>query len=197
MGSRAVALVCRSADEDRQRFGATDGATGVVHTRTGRPLAELIDPTCWDFYATDWGMTLAEFLDHCAVGINDGTIFGTGDPLPGAVEGLQALAAAGHRLHIVTDRGAPGDPAIALASTQTWLATRNVPYTSLRISKDKTVVDVDVFIDDRVENINALRSAGTHAVTFHAPYNATLPGPRVHSWAEFVTLVDQLSRMPL
>ncbi|MGA5168321.1 MULTISPECIES: polynucleotide kinase-phosphatase [Streptomyces] len=37
MGSRAVALVCRDADAARERFG-TDGPTGVIHTRTGRPF---------------------------------------------------------------------------------------------------------------------------------------------------------------
>lgn len=36
MGSRAVALVCRNDDVARTRFGATDGATGAVYTRTGR-----------------------------------------------------------------------------------------------------------------------------------------------------------------
>ena len=36
MGSRAVALVCRSAQVAAQRFGATDGRVGEVWTRTGR-----------------------------------------------------------------------------------------------------------------------------------------------------------------
>lgn len=36
MGSRAVVLVCRNAAVAADRFGATDGATGAVHTRTGR-----------------------------------------------------------------------------------------------------------------------------------------------------------------
>jgi protein phosphatase len=36
MGSRAVALVCRDATVASQRFGATDGASGAVYTRTGR-----------------------------------------------------------------------------------------------------------------------------------------------------------------
>ena len=35
-GSRAVALVCRDADVARTRFGAAEGATGAIHTRTGR-----------------------------------------------------------------------------------------------------------------------------------------------------------------
>ncbi|MCL9762807.1 polynucleotide kinase-phosphatase [Frankia sp. AiPa1] len=38
MGSRAVVVLCRNADVAAARFGATDGSTGVVHTRTGRPF---------------------------------------------------------------------------------------------------------------------------------------------------------------
>ncbi|MCT4352411.1 polynucleotide kinase-phosphatase [Streptomyces sp. Je 1-79] len=37
MGSRAVALVCRDEDTARERFGVV-GATGALHTRTGRPF---------------------------------------------------------------------------------------------------------------------------------------------------------------
>jgi protein phosphatase len=38
MGSRAVALVCRSLDAARARFGAPGEAVGAVWTRTGRPF---------------------------------------------------------------------------------------------------------------------------------------------------------------
>jgi protein phosphatase len=49
MGSRAVALVCRSAEAARARFGAPAGEVGAVWTRTGRSFfrpdltAELVD----------------------------------------------------------------------------------------------------------------------------------------------------------
>jgi protein phosphatase len=49
MGSRAVALVCRSLDAARERFGAPGERLGAVWTRTGRPFfddeltAQLID----------------------------------------------------------------------------------------------------------------------------------------------------------
>ena len=47
MGSRAVAVVARDAGVAERRFGVTDGSTGVVHTRTGRPFfadtSELVD----------------------------------------------------------------------------------------------------------------------------------------------------------
>src|SRR5260370_2840522 len=36
MGSRAVALVCADADVAAARFGARDGSTGAIWTRTGR-----------------------------------------------------------------------------------------------------------------------------------------------------------------
>jgi protein phosphatase len=38
MGSRAVALVCRSAEAARVRFGVPGGPAGAVWTRTGRPF---------------------------------------------------------------------------------------------------------------------------------------------------------------
>ena len=36
MGSRAVIVVCRDQTAARQRFGVTDGESGIVYTRTGR-----------------------------------------------------------------------------------------------------------------------------------------------------------------
>ncbi|MCH6162560.1 polynucleotide kinase-phosphatase [Streptomyces marispadix] len=77
MGSRAVAVVCRDADAARRRFGADDGTTGAVHTRTGRPFFD--DPAVgeevlgrlreavaraglWDELATDWLLFDAELL---------------------------------------------------------------------------------------------------------------------------------------
>lgn len=38
MGSRAVAIVCRTASEAALRFGVTEGESGAIYTRTGRPF---------------------------------------------------------------------------------------------------------------------------------------------------------------
>ncbi|MBL0746417.1 polynucleotide kinase-phosphatase [Nocardioides baculatus] len=38
MGSRAIAVIAQDADVAARRFGVTDGTTGVIHTRTGRPF---------------------------------------------------------------------------------------------------------------------------------------------------------------
>ncbi len=80
MGSRAVALVCRDAGTARTRFGATDGASGAVYTRTGRPffdrdlteqlLTRLRDAVTatglWEELDTDWLLLDAELLPWSA-----------------------------------------------------------------------------------------------------------------------------------
>jgi protein phosphatase len=45
MGSRAVVVLCRDAASAATRFGVTDGATGAIHTRTGRPFFDTSDMT--------------------------------------------------------------------------------------------------------------------------------------------------------
>lgn len=79
MGSRAVALVCRSADVARERFGlsASDTATGALYTRTGRPFfdddeateevlgrvrAAATEAGLWDELDTDWLLLDAELM---------------------------------------------------------------------------------------------------------------------------------------
>jgi len=80
MGSRAVALVCRSVDVARERFGATDGATGAVYTRTGRSFfppgltEELLErlrtsvtaASLWDELDTGWLLLDTELLPWSA-----------------------------------------------------------------------------------------------------------------------------------
>jgi protein phosphatase len=80
MGSRAVALVCRDAQVAQKRFGATDGSSGAVYTRTGRPFfkpqlteqlldrlrAAATDAGLWDELDTSWLLLDAELLPWSA-----------------------------------------------------------------------------------------------------------------------------------
>ena len=80
MGSRAVVLVCRSAQAAADRFGAADGSTGVVHTRTGRSFfpsaateqllaglrGALTAIGAWDELDTDWLLLDTELLPWSA-----------------------------------------------------------------------------------------------------------------------------------
>jgi polynucleotide kinase-phosphatase len=42
MGSRAVAVVCRTPEVAAERFGVDDGSIGAVYTRTGRPFFDAV-----------------------------------------------------------------------------------------------------------------------------------------------------------
>jgi polynucleotide kinase-phosphatase len=78
MGSRAVVVLARDADAAAARFGVTDGTSGAVHTRTGRPFFEpaltatLVDrlrAACAPLFAsldTDWLVLDAELLPWSA-----------------------------------------------------------------------------------------------------------------------------------
>ena len=69
MGSRAVIVLCRTADAARSRFGITDGTRGIIYSRTGRrffddlqtesALLDRLDNVLtqtgfWDDFSTDW-----------------------------------------------------------------------------------------------------------------------------------------------
>ncbi|MET9295899.1 polynucleotide kinase-phosphatase [Streptomyces sp. NPDC003077] len=116
MGSRAVVLVCRDAEVARERFGAADGNSGALYTRTGRPffddaaLAERIlgrlrecvgAAGLWDELSTDWLLFDAELMpwslkasgllrsQYAAVGAASGAVF------PSALGALEAAAGRG------------------------------------------------------------------------------------------------------
>jgi protein phosphatase len=81
MGSRAVLVVARDEAAARRRFGGTDGRTGIVYTRTGRPFfsdAALEDAIVervrtavgtaglWESLETDWVLLDAELMPWSA-----------------------------------------------------------------------------------------------------------------------------------
>ncbi|WP_328718848.1 polynucleotide kinase-phosphatase [Streptomyces sp. NBC_00247] len=115
MGSRAVALVCRDAGAARERFG-TNGPTGALYTRTGRPFLDDVELTetllgriraavtaagLWEEWDTDWVLLDAELLpwslkaggllrsQYAAVGA------AAGAALPPAIAALEAAAGRG------------------------------------------------------------------------------------------------------
>lgn len=61
MGSRAVVVVCKDADSARQRFGVTEGESGIVYTRTGRQFFSDSDLAADFIERIIKAMTQAEF----------------------------------------------------------------------------------------------------------------------------------------
>ncbi|MDX3230151.1 polynucleotide kinase-phosphatase [Streptomyces sp. ME19-01-6] len=116
MGSRAVVLVCRDEAVASERFGAPEGVSGALYTRTGRPFFD--DPTMterilhrlrgtvtgeglWEELDTDWLLLDAELMpwslkaegllrnQYAAVGAASGAVF------PGALAALESAAGRG------------------------------------------------------------------------------------------------------
>lgn len=144
--------------------------------------------TRWEFYE-DWGLSLPEFLRLCHDGVDAGVIFHRGAPFPGTVAALNRIRAAGHTIHFGTDRsfGAPGASAYA---TYSWLGRYGFEYDSVTFTTDKTILDVDVMIDDKPENYLALKAAGIGAYLQDRAWNAHVPNARrVSSLAEFAEVI--------
>lgn len=129
------------------------------------------EPQRWEFYE-DWGMSLESFLDFVNKGVDAGRIFGTGAPRAGAREALQLLKSEGHTLVIVTDRRS-GSAGKARLSTLEWLDHWGLLYDEIHFDSDKTAYNTDYFVEDKLENYQALTTAGVDAYLVDRPWNRT------------------------
>jgi protein phosphatase len=121
MGSRALLLLCADARTAERRFGATDGLTGVVYTRTGRPFfagslnEALLDRLrravtkagLWTELQTDWLLLDAELLPWSAKA--EDLLRNQYAAVGAAARG--ALPAAVQALELADSRGGHPDPA--------------------------------------------------------------------------------------
>ncbi|MEV0994901.1 polynucleotide kinase-phosphatase [Nonomuraea sp. NPDC050202] len=120
MGSRAVAVLCRTPEVAAARFGVDDGSAGALYTRTGRPffsdtapLVERLREACaplWAELGSDWVVLDCELLpwsakagelirsQYASVGA------AAGAALPEAVAALEAAAGRGLGVSGLLDR---------------------------------------------------------------------------------------------
>lgn len=138
---------------------------------------ENCDPG-WDYFA-GWGMDFDAWMESYTQGVEAGVLLRYGDPLPGAVWATQRLAELGHTVHLVTDRSVGITPGISSRHTAAWLADHGFVFHSLTFSADKTVVPVDVFIEDRLKNADALNAAGTPCYLINRTWNGPADDDRL------------------
>jgi hypothetical protein len=158
----------------------------------GRPECRLEDALPhWDFFE-GWGLTLNEYLDLYRTGVDAGYVLRVGAPLAGSVEAINRIAAAGHSIHIVTDRSVASSPGLPAQLTEAWLHEHRIPFDTLTMSADKTVVPTDFFIDDRYENYVSRVQAGLSCHLLNRTWNEGLGDAttrRVSSVGEFADAV--------
>ncbi len=65
------------------------------------------------------------------------------DPLPGAIEAIQDLAAGGHEIVVITTK-----PDFAIADTHEWIERHGIPSAEIHILEHKWLVECDIYLDD-------------------------------------------------
>jgi 5'-nucleotidase len=173
----------------------------VVATETESSPSNLRDPRSWNFADCGWGIRDSDhFLALHSAAVVDYRIFSTMPEIPGASDMLWALSDADVHIRIVTHRLVKHwNHDVVVADTVSWLqrprfdGRPRIPFRDLCFIGDKAEVGGDLYLDDAPHNIANLRVAGITAAVFSAPYNKTVEGLRVDSWADVPTLVSALA----
>ncbi|QNN99186.1 5' nucleotidase [Streptomyces phage Faust] len=166
--------------------------SGIDHSYDIPPYEKEVDK--WHFYR-DWGMTDEDFVKYCHYGADDMVIFRQGGQRDNAAEAIDFMRAFGNTIHIVTDRSFGTTPESSEDNTKWWLFSHGISYDTLTFSADKTCVPTDVFIEDKLENYDALVAAGVDCYLVDRPWNQddSTYRKRVRSIQQFATLVGCMS----
>ena len=129
------------------------------------------EPLKWNF-ADQWGMTGTEFAELFADAIHNGYMWITDKP---DVEGLNVvdeLYKAVFPMIVVTHRDVFAAKTIAEERTLNWVRSWNVPIEKIHVTgEDKTAIEWDILIDDKVENIRDAENAGREGYLLAKPWN--------------------------
>lgn len=154
-------------------------------------MEEMPDPVGWNFFEDQWNMTLDDFIHHCGQGVDAEHIFLHGEPIEESAIYINELKGDGHTIHIATARSYGQKSA---ANTEAWLKLWDIPYDSLTLGNDKTLLNVDIMIDDRDKNYLQLVEAGIKTYLLDRPWNQDLAtDDRIYSWKEFYEKVNKYS----
>jgi len=143
----------------------------------------------WDWFL-EWE-TKEQFYQNLHESVDAGFMYWQGELCePTIKQNLLDLRAAGHTIHIVTARTF-GIKSCPQKATEHFFNSHGLIYDTLTISKDKTAVKTDLFIEDNLKNYDILDSAGVTSYLVNRPYNlvASDSRRRVNSVDEFTRLI--------
>ena len=154
-------------------------------------LDDADEPHTWSFFE-HWGMDSREFAQHCHDGADAGFVF-CGGTRPGAVEAVQAVKDMGHEIIVITDRRFGSVPQVSEINTKFWWHNNGFPrYDEIYFTPDKTIVPTDIFVEDKLENYDALTAAGTQCLLINRPWNQVRTGDfrrRIGDISEYPAIV--------
>lgn len=156
----------------------------------------------WEFFH-ELGQTREQFLAACSDGLRAGVIFGGERVLPGACSGIYGLIKAGHEITFITDRASLDPTRVQRIRDMThkWLERVGLGDIPVIFDGDKGKVakqlDLDYFLDDKIENCWDVANQGVRVALLDQPWNRRkpsapcIPYQRVFSWSGFVGWVEQ------
>lgn len=157
--------------------------------RNGIEFPEDPDFHKWD----DWkrmGFTLEGFLETCEAGVDDEYIFRVGKPDEGVRDVVEALKDDGHTIHVITHRMFGKK---SVQNTVEWFQEYEIPFDTITFAEDKTIVGVDLLLDDRDINYEQSLQQDIPCVLMDRDWNQHVKfAPRVSDWYEFHEYVQQM-----
>lgn len=179
---------------------------GVRQAMVARDLGHLwkSGPTpksFWNYYE-DWSnpdgsrWTFAQFKELVDWGVDNGYIF-TGHFRPNAVETVARIAKMGHQIIIATDRFFGTDPENSHRNTIEAFGKAGIEYDELHFTRDKCSVDLDVMVEDKLENYDALVANGTPTWLINRSWNEVAGGDgrqRINDISDYGDVIAELTR---
>ena len=160
-----------------------DGIRHLIAEDRGIGVAELGEPTQWDF--SNWGITFDEFKIYHHRAVVENRLFKNAQPIAGAIDEICRLKEAGVFIRIITQRLLPSSvPHIVVADTAEWLYKQQLPYDDICFAQFKYTVYADLYIDDSPQHLSALNAHGKSYLIFDQPYNQISEGPRAYGWVD-------------
>lgn len=107
--------------------------------------------------------------------------------VPQSLETLRQLRADGHQIVFATHQY-PGNEGYTL----TWLQKHGFEYDGIFFGAEKSILGVDVLIDDRIENLESAQRRGILPICFDRPWNREWLGLRVLDWGDLANTIRLL-----
>ena len=165
-------------DLDNTTGDFTDALRQDLAKKLGVDPSTLPEPGFYSYAQSGWYPSEEEFRSSFQQAELEG-LYKRMAAYPDAVKSLQALAAAGYRIKIITARNKSME-----ADTKEWLKQNRIPFHEIVFSENKKEHHADVYVDDSPFNIHDLRKHNKTVITFSQKYNKDIPGARVAAWNE-------------
>lgn len=156
---------------------------------------QLPDVNQWNMWE-DWGISYGQWKSVFRKGVEQGVVWGMGQPIYKSVESLWRLSDAGWNIRITTHRLVHkfGHHA-AITQTADWLEQHNVPFWDICFlgKSPKSTLYANAIVDDNLQNVVEFRETWPDSVCilFDQPWNQEEGGDdyRATGWEEITPIL--------